>query len=256
VSAPVRVLLVDDHAVMRAGFRMILESAGDIAVVGEAANGVQAVAAASALRPDVICMDVQMPDMDGLEATRRIAADAESRAAVVVVTTFDRDDYLFDALAAGASGFLLKNAGPEELISAVRVAAAGDALLAPEVTRRVIARFAAAPLGEPAPGVDRETPVGGRDRGVSPGSRPPGGVSPGQGTGAGARPTAAPAVELTERETEVLRLVAQAMSNAEIAQRLYIGEATVKTHVSNVLQKLGARDRVAAVVYAHRHGLA
>lgn len=254
MSAPVRVLLVDDHAVMRAGFRMILESAGDIAVVGEAANGVQAVAAASALRPDVICMDVQMPDMDGLEATRRIAADAESGAAVVVVTTFDRDDYLFDALAAGASGFLLKNAGPEELISAVRVAAAGDALLAPEVTRRVIARFAAAPAGEPAPGVDRETPVGGRDRGVSPGSRPQGGVSPGQG--AGTRPTpAAPAVELTERETEVLRLVAQAMSNAEIAQRLYIGEATVKTHVSNVLQKLGARDRVAAVVYAHRHGL-
>ena len=258
MSAPVRVLLVDDHAVMRAGFRMILESAGDIAVVGEAANGVQAVAAASALRPDVICMDVQMPDMDGLEATRRIAADAESGAAVVVVTTFDRDDYLFDALAAGASGFLLKNAGPEELISAVRVAAAGDALLAPEVTRRVIARFAAAPPEEqPAPGVDRETPVGGRDRGVSPGSRPPGGVSPGQGSpGAGARPAAAPAVELTERETEVLRLVAQAMSNAEIAQRLYIGEATVKTHVSNVLQKLGARDRVAAVVYAHRHGLA
>lgn len=250
MSAPVRVLLVDDHAVMRAGFRMILESAGDIAVVGEAANGVQAVAAASALRPDVICMDVQMPDMDGLEATRRIAADAESGAAVVVVTTFDRDDYLFDALAAGASGFLLKNAGPEELISAVRVAAAGDALLAPEVTRRVIARFAAAPPGEPAPGVDRETPVGGRDRAVSPGSRPVGGVSPGQRAGA------APAVELTERETEVLRLVAQAMSNAEIAQRLYIGEATVKTHVSNVLQKLGARDRVAAVVYAHRHGLA
>lgn len=250
MSAPVRVLLVDDHAVMRAGFRMILESAGDIAVVGEAANGVQAVAAASALRPDVICMDVQMPDMDGLEATRRIAADAESGAAVVVVTTFDRDDYLFDALAAGASGFLLKNAGPEELISAVRVAAAGDALLAPEVTRRVIARFAAASPGEPAPGVDRETPIGGRDRGVSPGSRPVGGVSPGQRAGA------APAVELTEREAEVLRLVAQAMSNAEIAQRLYIGEATVKTHVSNVLQKLGARDRVAAVVYAHRHGLA
>ena len=256
MSAPVRVLLVDDHAVMRAGFRMILESAGDIAVVGEAANGVQAVEAASALRPDVICMDVQMPDMDGLEATRRIAADAESGAAVVVVTTFDRDDYLFDALAAGASGFLLKNAGPEELISAVRVAAAGDALLAPEVTRRVIARFAVAPPREPAPGVDRETPIGGRDRGVSPGSRPVGGVSPAERTPGTPGPGAAPAVELTEREAEVLRLVAQAMSNAEIAQRLYIGEATVKTHVSNVLQKLGARDRVAAVVYAHRHGLA
>ena len=140
---PIRVLLVDDHAVMRAGFRMILETADDITVVGEAADGVAAVAAASALRPDVICMDVQMPDMDGIEATRRIVADPGLSAAVVIVTTFDQDDYLFQALAAGASGFLLKNAGPEELISAVRVAAAGDALLAPEVTRRVIARFAA-----------------------------------------------------------------------------------------------------------------
>jgi DNA-binding NarL/FixJ family response regulator len=223
----IRVLLVDDHAVMRAGFRMILESAGDIAVVGDAATGVEAVAAASALRPDVICMDVQMPDMDGLEATRRIASDPAVDAAVVVVTTFDRDEYLFDALAAGASGFLLKNAGPEELIAAVRVAAAGDALLAPEVTRRVIARFAE-PAFQRAPvavGVPAAEPVGG------------------------------PPVDLTEREAEVLQLVAQAMSNAEIAQRLYIGEATVKTHVSNVLQKLGARDRVAAVVYAHRHGL-
>ena len=153
-----------------------------------------------------------MPDMDGLEATRRIVADDAVSGAVVVVTTFDRDDYLFDSLSAGASGFLLKNAGPEELVNAVRVAAAGDALLAPEVTRRVIARARIEP--------------------------------------------AAPPVELTEREDEVLRLVAQALSNAEIAQRLYIGEATVKTHVSNVLQKLGARDRVAAVVYAHRHGLA
>ncbi|MBW9095711.1 response regulator transcription factor [Microbacterium jejuense] len=222
MSAPIRVLLVDDHAVMRAGFRMILESAGDIVVVGEAATGVEAVAAASTLRPDVISMDVQMPAMDGLEATRRIVADTGIESAVVVVTTFDRDDYLFDALAAGASGFLLKNAGPEELIAAVRVAAAGDALLAPEVTRRVIARFATPPASLPDPPRER----------------------------------ARPAVDLTEREAEVLRLVAQAMSNAEIAQRLYIGEATVKTHVSNVLQKLGARDRVAAVVYAHRHGLA
>lgn len=227
-GAPIRVLLVDDHAVMRAGFRMILEAAGDITVVGEAANGREAVAAASALRPDVICMDVQMPDMDGLEATRRIVADDGVDAAVVVVTTFDRDDYLFEALAAGASGFLLKNAGPEELVSAVRVAAAGDALLAPEVTRRVIARFAQAPVLRQAQGPQLTV----------------------------AEPVGAPHVDLTEREAEVLRLVAQAMSNAEIAQRLYIGEATVKTHVSNVLQKLGARDRVAAVVYAHRHGLA
>jgi DNA-binding NarL/FixJ family response regulator len=247
----IRVLLVDDHAVMRAGFRMILESAGDIAVVGEASTGVEAVAAASDVRPDVICMDVQMPDMDGLEATRRIVGSVE--AAVVVVTTFDRDDYLFDALAAGASGFLLKNAGPEELISAVRVAAAGDALLAPEVTRRVIARFAAAPVAEarsaaPSPSLDRERTAGGRDAGAFPAPRRPAVLSH-------EVVEDGPTVELTEREGEVLRLVAQAMSNAEIAQRLYIGEATVKTHVSNVLQKLGARDRVAAVVYAHRHGL-
>ena len=225
-GAPIRVLLVDDHAVMRAGFRMILETEGDIAVVGEAATGTEGVAAALALAPDVICMDVQMPDMDGLEATRRITADPEVAAAVVIVTTFDRDDYLFQALAAGASGFLLKNAGPEELIAAVRVAAAGDALLAPAVTRRVIERFAAG--AEPQP----PTP------------------EPGPLSSAGDIP-----VDLTDRETEVLRLLARAMSNGEIAQELYIGEATVKTHVSNVLQKLGARDRVAAVVYAHRHGL-
>ncbi|MCH6230355.1 response regulator transcription factor [Microbacterium sp. CFH 31415] len=219
---------------MRAGFRMILEAAGDITIVGEAATGVEGVAAASALHPHVVCMDVQMPDMDGLEATRRIVADPAIAAAVVVVTTFDRDDYLFSALSAGASGFLLKNAGPEELVSAVRVAAAGDALLAPEVTRRVIARF--------ADGESSGSPVtnGRRDAHNATGEQPGRGTLP---------------VELTEREDEVLRLVAQALSNAEIAERLYIGEATVKTHVSNVLQKLGARDRVAAVVYALRHGL-
>jgi DNA-binding NarL/FixJ family response regulator len=218
----IRVLLVDDHAMMRAGFRTILSLEDDIAVVGEAATGAQALDAASRLQPDVICMDVQMPDMDGLEATRRIVDDPDVDAAVLVVTTFDRDDYLFSALAAGASGFLLKNAGPEELVSAVRIVAAGDALLAPEVTRRVIARFAGAPESA---------------------------------TATAARPTIALPEPLTDRETEVLRLMADALSNAEIAARLYIGEATVKTHVSNVLQKLGARDRVAAVVFAHRHGL-
>lgn len=233
-TAPLRVLLVDDHAVVRTGFRMILEAAG-IEVVGEAANGADAAAAASALRPDVVCMDVQMPGVDGIEGTRRIVADDDTLdTAVVVVTTFDRDDYLFRALQAGASGFLLKNADPDDLVTAVRVAAAGDALLAPEVTRRVIARFAPPPPAEP----ESSTPQ------PSPATRP-------------ASPSAAPAVvpDLTEREREVLALVGQALSNAEIAQRLYIGEATVKTHVSNVLQKLGARDRVAAVVYAHRHGL-
>ncbi len=236
--SPIRVLLVDDHAVMRAGFRMILEATDDIVVVGEAATGVEGVAAASALRPDVVCMDVQMPDMDGLEATRRIVADDTLAAAVVVVTTFDRDDYLFASLSAGASGFLLKNAGPEELVNAVRVAAAGDALLAPEVTRRVIERFAQ--TGAPVPA-------------------PAGPAGPAPATGSTVEPPAGPATEpaaeRTERAGEVQRRVAQALSNAEIAERLYIGEATVKTHVSNVLQKLGARDRVAAVVYAHRHNL-
>ncbi|WP_439591029.1 response regulator [Microbacterium sp.] len=225
MTSALRVLLVDDHAVMRAGFRMILEAQDDIVVVGEAADGDAAVAAASTLHPDVICMDVQMPGVDGIEATRRIVADPDIASAVVIVTTFDRDDYLFRALDAGASGFLLKNAGPEDLVTAVRVAAAGDALLAPEVTRRVIERFA-------------------------------GGPEPTSAHTAAVAPIDAPVVDLTDREREVLLLVAQAMSNAEIARELYIGEATVKTHVSNVLQKLGARDRVAAVVYAHRHGLA
>lgn len=205
---------------MRAGLRTILSLEDDITVVGEAGNGAEAVSAASALLPDVICMDVQMPDMDGIEATRLIVADPAVDAAVLIVTTFDRDDYLFSALSAGASGFVLKNAGPEELVAAVRVVAGGDALLAPEVTRRVIARFS------------------------GPADAAPPAVQPLQ-----------LAEQLTEREAEVLRLMAEALSNAEIAARLFIGEATVKTHVSNVLQKLGARDRVQAVVLAHRHGL-
>lgn len=220
MSGRIRVVLADDHAMMRAGFRTILTLDDRIEVVGEAGTGAEAIAQARALRPDVVCMDVQMPDLDGLEATRRIIADPDIPSAVLVVTTFDRDDYLFAALDAGASGFLLKNAGPEELTAAVRVVAAGDALLAPEVTRRVIARFA-----NPA---------------VSPSAPEP-------------LPVSSP---LTEREEEVLRLMADALSNGEIAERLYIGEATVKTHVSNVLAKLGARDRVQAVVLAHRHGLA
>lgn len=219
VPDPIRVVLVDDHAMMRAGFRMILDASDGIEVVGEAGTGAAGVSVVASLRPHVVCMDVQMPDMDGLEATRRIVADPDASTAVLIVTTFDRDDYLFSALEAGASGFLLKNAGPEELVAAIRVVAAGDALLAPEVTRRVIARFAA--------GV--AAPVAVQPVAVVPG--------------------------LTERETDVLQLMADALSNAEIARRLYIGEATVKTHVSNVLQKLGARDRVHAVVLAHRLGL-
>ena len=226
MTAPIRVLLVDDHALLRAGFRTILDTQTDIAVVGEASSGAEAVAQAAALHPDVIMMDVQMPDMDGIEATRRIVADPGVDAAIAIVTTFDRDDYLYRALDAGAGGFLLKNAGAEDLIAAVRALAAGDGMLAPEVTRRVLARFAATP----APAAASAT--------------------------SGALPKVALAEPLTDREAEVLTLLADARSNAEIAQALFIGEATVKTHVSRVLQKLGARDRVHAVVLAHRMGLA
>lgn len=221
MSDPIRVLIVDDHATLRVGFRTILDSQPDITVVGEAATGAEAVAAASALRPAVITMDVQMPDMDGIEATRRIVAEREVTAAIAIVTTFDRDDYLFAALDAGASGFLLKNGTPEDLLTAVRVLAAGDGMLAPEVTRRVVQRYAS--TAPQAPSTARGVAL----------------VEP-----------------LTDREAEVLALVAEAMSNAEIATRLFIGEATVKTHVSRILQKLGARDRVQAVVLALRHGLA
>ncbi|WP_460796106.1 response regulator [Microbacterium sp. GXF0217] len=217
MSGAIRVLLVDDHAMLRAGFRTILDTQPDITVVGEASTGAEAVTAASALDPDVICMDVQMPDMDGIEATRRIVAAPDSHAAIAIVTTFDRDDYLFSALDAGASGFLLKNAGPEDLVAAVRALAAGDGMLAPEVTRRVLQRF-------------------GRED--------------------SAAPALVPAEPFTDREAEVLALMAEAMSNAEIGAQLFIGEATVKTHVSRILQKLGARDRVQAVVLALRGGLA
>ncbi|MHC9044822.1 response regulator [Microbacterium saperdae] len=230
-TTPIRVLLVDDHAMLRAGFRTILETQPDITVVGEAATGTDAVAQASALLPDVITMDVQMPDMDGIEATRRIVADPAVAAAIAIVTTFDRDDYLHRALEAGASGFLLKNADAEDLIAAVRALAAGDGMLAPEVTRRVLARFAATPATGPVVAAP---------------------ASPAPATA----PATVLAEPLTEREAEVLALLADARSNAEIAGALYIGEATVKTHVSRILQKLGARDRVQAVVLAHRLGLA
>ena len=229
MTAPIRVLLVNDHALLRAGFRTILDTQPDIAVVGEASTGAEAVAQAAALRPDVITMDVQMPDMDGIEATRRLVADPSVGAAIAIVTTFDRDDYLYQALEAGASGFLLKNAGAEDLISAVRALAAGDGMLAPEVTRRVLTRFA--------------------------GATPEAGAAPVRAV-AKAPATPVLAEPLTEREAEVLTLLADARSNAEIARALFIGEATVKTHVSRILQKLGARDRVQAVVLAHRMGLA
>ncbi|TCB96063.1 response regulator transcription factor [Micromonospora zingiberis] len=218
---PIRVLLADDHHLVRTGFRVILEIEDDIEVVGEAANGERAVSMTRALRPDVVLMDVEMPEVDGLEATRRISADPDQPGpAVLILTTFDRDDYLFAALRAGASGFLLKNGTPEALVEAIRVVARGDGLLAPELTRRVIATFA-------------------RQGGTS------GGVID---------PEAA-LRELTPREREVLVLIAGGASNAEIAGTLHLGEATVKSHVSRVLAKLELRDRVQAVVFAYEQGV-
>jgi DNA-binding NarL/FixJ family response regulator len=219
------VLLVDDQALVRAGFRIILHSEPGIEVVGEASNGADAIASARELNPDVICMDVQMPGMDGLEATRAIVDDAGITSRVLMLTTFDRDDYLFEALSAGASGFLLKTASPENLVEAVQVLARGDALLSPSVTRRVIERF-----GRAADAAAAVT--------------------------AGSMPERAALPDLTDRETEVLAHIARGRSNAEIALELYVGEATVKTHVSNVLSKLGVRDRIQAVVYAYEHGFA
>ena len=212
----IRVVLADDQAMVRAGFRLILEAAADIDVLAEACDGKEAVSITERLRPDIVLMDVQMPRMDGLEATRRITQRPELTSRVVILTTFERDDYVFGALRSGASGFLLKNAPPEELVHGVRVVAGGDALLAPSVTRRIVEEYAQ----RPAPRA--------RDGGLE---------------------------RLTERELEVMRLLAGGKSNAELAAELYVGEGTVKTHVSSVLTKLGLRDRVQAVVYAYESGL-
>ena len=233
MSAPVRVLLVDDQALVRAGFRIILESEPGIVVVGEAVDGADAIRQAAILQPDVICMDVQMPGMDGLTATRAIVADPASRAAVLVLTTFDREDYLFAALQHGASGFLLKNSSPEALVEAVQVLARGDALLSPEITRHVIARFAS--------GAQPTVPLTGPADAAS-SSRAP-------------APVPDAVTSLTDRDREVFELIALGLANSEIAGRLYLGEATVKTHVSKVLQKLALRDRIQAVVYAYEHGI-
>lgn len=215
----VRVVLVDDHALMRQGISTILSTQADIEVVGEASSGEQALEVVLRTQPDVVCMDVEMPGIGGLEATRRLVGDPAVSAQVLMLTTFEREDYLLAALDAGASGFLLKNARPETLVDGVRAIAAGEALLAPELTRAVIERAVA------------------RDRA---GATAPASVIPEQ---------------LTEREVEVLRLMAEGLSNDEIAQRLVVGRATVKTHVSNVLMKLSLRDRVQAVAFAYRSGL-
>jgi DNA-binding NarL/FixJ family response regulator len=213
----IRVLLADDQAMVRAGFRMILESEQDIAVVGEAENGEQATEAARRLRPDVVLMDIQMPGEDGLKATRRITDDPGRPTRVVILTTFERDEYVFEALQSGASGFLLKNAPPEELLYAVRVVAEGNALLSPSVTRRVIERHAATvPVSK-----DVEESL----------------------------------ARLTDREREVLCSLAGGKSNAEIAASLYVGEGTIKTHVSHILTKLALRDRMQAVVFAYESRL-
>jgi DNA-binding NarL/FixJ family response regulator len=213
-DALIQVLIADDQALMRTGFRMILDAQDDIEVVGEAIDGADAVRRFEALSPDVVVMDVRMPTMDGIEATRRLSA-LEHPARVLILTTFDLDEYVYEALRAGASGFLLKDRPPEELVAAVRVIAAGEALLAPSVTRRLIEEFARRPPTVTRTGLD----------------------------------------ELTEREREVLVLMARGLSNAEIARVLFVAETTVKTHVGRVLHKLRLRDRAQAVVLAYESGL-
>ena len=237
----IRVLLADDQALVRAGFRALLESAGDISVVAEAQNGGAAVALVRELAPDVVLMDLNMPEVDGLTATGRITADpALAAVKVVVLTTFDDDEHVFAALRAGASGFLVKDIEPGELLQAVRVVARGDALLAPSVTRSLIAAFTARP--RPA------APTGG------PGARP---GAPAASAG-DARTVARQAglASLTDREREVVTLVAAGLSNDEIAARLVVSPLTAKTHVSRSMTKLAARDRAQLVVIAYEHGLA
>jgi DNA-binding NarL/FixJ family response regulator len=213
MNMSIRVLIADDQAMVRAGFRMLLEAEPDIEVAGEAEDGVMAISSVTEFKPDVVLMDIQMPVMDGLEATRQIVAmHGKVVTRVLVLTTFEQDDYIFEALRSGASGFILKNASPEDLIAAIRVVAEGDALLAPSVTRRIIAEFAKQPVHK-----DYTDEV----------------------------------KYLTDREIQVLRLIARGKTNDEIASELIISEATVKTHVSNLLTKLSLRDRVQAVVFAY-----
>ena len=218
MTAPIRVLLVDDQALVRTGFAMILKDEPDIEVVGEAPDGKAAIAAVARFHPDVVVMDIRMPVMDGVEATRRLARDAERPVRILILTTFDADEYVLEALRAGASGFLLKDAPPADFAQAIRIVAAGEALLAPSVTRRLLDRFA-----DRLPGPPDERSARLKD--------------------------------LTERELEVLRLVARGLSNREIAEQLVLAEATVKTHVSHMLLKLDLRDRAQAVVLAYEAGI-
>jgi DNA-binding NarL/FixJ family response regulator len=215
----IRVLIADDQALVRAGFRMILDAEEDLEIVGEAADGAEAVTGALELQPDVVLMDIRMPELDGIEATRRIAGETEdSPIRVLMLTTFDLNEYVYEALRAGASGFLLKDVPPEQLAAGIRVVASGEALLAPSITRRLIEEFASARPAEPV------TPPKAFD-------------------------------ELTARELEVFRCIARGLSNAEIARELVVSETTVKTHVARLLMKLGLRDRVQAVVLAYESGI-
>lgn len=210
----IRVLVADDQSMVRAGFRMLLSGEEDIEVVAEASNGLEAVAQAARCHPTVVLMDIRMPQLDGLEATRRILA-SDDAARILILTTFDLDEYVYEALRSGASGFVLKDDPPEQLLAAIRVVAAGEALLSPAITKRVIKQFTRMPRPEPPRQLE----------------------------------------ELTERELDVFRLVARGLSNAEIARELYISDTTVKTHITHILMKLNLRDRVQAVVLAHETGL-
>jgi DNA-binding NarL/FixJ family response regulator len=210
----IRVLVADDQSMVRAGFRMLLSGEEDIEVVAEASNGLEAVAQAARFHPTVVLMDIRMPQLDGLEATRRILA-SDDTARILILTTFDLDEYVYEALRSGASGFVLKDDPPEQLLAAIRVVAAGEALLSPAITKRVIKQFTRMPGPEPPRQFE----------------------------------------ELTERELDVFRLVARGLSNAEIARELYISDTTVKTHITHILMKLNLRDRVQAVVLAHETGL-
>jgi DNA-binding NarL/FixJ family response regulator len=210
----IRVLVADDQSMVRAGFRMLLAGEEDIEVVAEASNGLEAVDKAARFDPTVVLMDIRMPELDGLQATRRILA-ADNTARILILTTFDLDEYVYEALRAGASGFVLKDDSPEQLIAAIHTVAAGDALLSPTITKRVINKFARMPRPAPPKELD----------------------------------------DLSERERDVFRLIARGLSNAEIGQELYISETTVKTHVTHILQKLHLRDRVQAVVLAHETGV-
>jgi DNA-binding NarL/FixJ family response regulator len=210
----IRVLVADDQSMVRAGFRMLLADEEDIEVVAEASNGLEAIDKAARFDPSVVLMDIRMPELDGLQATRRILA-ADDTARILILTTFDLDEYVYEALRAGASGFVLKDDSPEQLIDAIRTVAAGDALLSPTITKRVIQKFARMPRPSPPKELD----------------------------------------DLSERELEVFRLIARGLSNTEIAQELYISETTVKTHITHILQKLNLRDRVQVVVLAYQTGV-